>query len=138
MKKVLSICVFTSILGIILALFLLPSCVSNPDVNKQVSSLSKENPDFQRQVMSLKREHTKNVERQISSLQRDIPDVEKQVSLLKRKKDPNIVNLEEELTDKIGMRVFVKNKRNNSGTISLEYKEADQLDRLVEIIKRNY
>ena len=54
------------------------------------------------------------------------------------KKDPNIVNLEQELTDKIGMRVFVKNKKNNSGTISLEYKGADQLDRLVEIIKQNY
>ena len=54
------------------------------------------------------------------------------------KKDPNIVSLEEELTDKIGMRVFVKNKRNNSGTLSLEYKGADQLDRLVEIIKQNY
>ena len=55
-----------------------------------------------------------------------------------KKKDPNIVSLEQELTDKIGMRVFVKNKRNNSGTISLEYKEADQLDRLVAIIKQNY
>ena len=55
-----------------------------------------------------------------------------------RKKDPNIVNLEQELTDKIGMRVFVKNKKNNSGTISLEYKGVDQLDRLVEIIKQNY
>ena len=55
-----------------------------------------------------------------------------------QKKDPNITNLEEELTNKIGMRVFVKNKRNNSGTISLEYKGADQLDRLVEVIKQNY
>ena len=55
-----------------------------------------------------------------------------------KKKDPNIISLEEELTDKIGMRVFVKNKSNNSGTISLEYKGADQLDRLVEIIKQNY
>ena len=55
-----------------------------------------------------------------------------------QKKDPNITNLEEELTNKIGMRVFVKNKRNNSGTLSLEYKGADQLDRLVEIIKQNY
>ena len=54
------------------------------------------------------------------------------------KKDPNIVSLEEELTDKIGMRVFVKNKRNNSGTITLEYKGVDQLDRLVAIIKQNY
>ena len=55
-----------------------------------------------------------------------------------KSKDPNIVSLEEELTSKIGMRVFVKNKRNNTGTISLEYKGADQLDRLVEIIKQNY
>ncbi len=55
-----------------------------------------------------------------------------------KNKDPNILSLEEELTDKIGMRVFVRNKRNNSGTISLEYKGADQLDRLVEIIKQNY
>ena len=55
-----------------------------------------------------------------------------------KKKDPNIINLEQELTDKIGMRVFVNNKRNNSGTISLEYKGADQLVRLVEIIKENY
>ena len=55
-----------------------------------------------------------------------------------KKKDPNIVSLEEELTDKIGMRVLVKNKRNNSGTISLEYKGADQLERLVDIIKENY
>ena len=57
---------------------------------------------------------------------------------LSKKKDPNIINLEQELTDKIGMRVFVNNKRNNSGTISLEYKGADQLVRLVEIIKENY
>ena len=56
----------------------------------------------------------------------------------KKRKDPNILNLEEELTNKIGMRVFVNNKRNNSGTISLEYKGADQLDRLVEVIKQNY
>ena len=55
-----------------------------------------------------------------------------------KKKDPNILSLEEELTDRIGMRVFVNNKRNNSGTISLEYKGTDQLDRLVEIIKQNY
>ena len=55
-----------------------------------------------------------------------------------KKKDPNITSLEEELSDKIGMRVFVKNKRNNSGTISLEYKGTDQLDRIVEIIKQNY
>ena len=55
-----------------------------------------------------------------------------------KKKDPNILSLENELADKIGMRVYVNNKRNNSGTITLEYKGTDQLDRLVEIIKQNY
>ena len=57
---------------------------------------------------------------------------------LSKKKDPNILNIEQELSNKIGMRVFVNNKRNNTGTISLEYKAVDQLDRLVEIIKNNY
>ena len=36
------------------------------------------------------------------------------------------------------MRVIVNNKKNNTGTITLEYKAHDQLDRLVDIIKKNY
>ena len=36
------------------------------------------------------------------------------------------------------MRVFVHNKKNKSGTITFEYKELGQLDRLVDIIKKNY
>ena len=55
-----------------------------------------------------------------------------------KKKDPNILSLENELASKIGMRVYVNNKKNNSGTITLEYKGTDQLDRLVDIIKHNY
>jgi len=55
-----------------------------------------------------------------------------------KRKDPNIESIENELKNKIGMRVFVKNKKNNSGTITLEYKAVDQLDRLVDIIKKNY
>ncbi len=53
-------------------------------------------------------------------------------------KDPNILTIENELGNKIGMRVFVNNKKNDSGTITLEYKASDQLDRLVEVIKKNY
>ncbi len=55
-----------------------------------------------------------------------------------KRKDSNILSIEEELSNKIGMRVFVNNKRNNTGTISVEYKAVDQLDRLVEVIKKNY
>ena len=57
---------------------------------------------------------------------------------LTKRKDSNILSIEEELSNKIGMRVFVNNKRNNTGTISVEYKAVDQLDRLVEVIKKNY
>ena len=37
-------------------------------------------------------------------------------------KDPNIAATENELMDKIGMRVFLNNKKNNSGTLIFEYK----------------
>ena len=53
-------------------------------------------------------------------------------------KDPNMVAIENELTEKIGMKVNLNNKKNNVGTISFEYKGIDQLDRLVKIVKNNY
>ena len=53
-------------------------------------------------------------------------------------KDPNILATEKELAEKIGMRVLVNNKKNNSGTLMFEYKEFAQLDRLLSIIKKNY
>ena len=53
-------------------------------------------------------------------------------------KDPNIAATEQELTDKIGMKVLLNSKKNNSGTLTFEYKETDQLDRLINIIKTNY
>jgi len=54
------------------------------------------------------------------------------------KKDANTKATETELTDKLGMRVFLRNKKNNSGTLTFEYKDIDQLDRLIQIIKNNY
>ena len=53
-------------------------------------------------------------------------------------KDSNILATENELTNKIGMRVFLNNKKNNSGSLTFEYKGLDQLDRLIEVIKKNY
>ena len=53
-------------------------------------------------------------------------------------KDSNLINLEKTLQNKTGIRTFIKNKKNNSGTISFEYKDLDQLNRLIEIIKNNY
>ncbi len=53
-------------------------------------------------------------------------------------KDPNTTATEKELTDKLGMRVYLNNKKNNTGTMVFEYKGIDQLDRLINIIKSNY
>ena len=53
-------------------------------------------------------------------------------------KDPNIRLLEQNLIDKIGMNVEIKNKKNNKGSITFNYKELDQLNRIIELIKNNY
>jgi len=52
--------------------------------------------------------------------------------------DPNLRQLENSLKDKIGLNVYINNKKNNSGSISFEYKDIDQLNRLIEVIKSNY
>ena len=53
-------------------------------------------------------------------------------------KDPNIRVLEQNLIDKIGMNVEIKNKKNNKGSITFSYKELGQLNRIIELIKNNY
>jgi len=53
-------------------------------------------------------------------------------------KDPNLKELETSLSDKIGLNVLIKNKKNNSGSIAFEYKELRQLNRLIDLIKSNY
>ena len=53
-------------------------------------------------------------------------------------KDPNLRQLESSLTEKIGLNTTIKNKKNNSGSISFEYKNLDQLNRIIEVIKFNY
>ncbi len=55
-----------------------------------------------------------------------------------KSKDPNSIDIENQLTSKIGMKVFLNNKKNNTGTLIFEYKGVDQLDRLIKIIKENY
>ena len=55
-----------------------------------------------------------------------------------RIKDPNIIATEDSLSEKIGMRVSLNNKKNNSGNLTIEYKGFDQLDRLISVIKNNY
>ena len=54
------------------------------------------------------------------------------------KKDSNILNLQKDLEEKTGLSVSINNKKNNSGLISFEYHDLEQLDKLINTIKKNY
>ena len=54
------------------------------------------------------------------------------------KKDTNILDLQKNLEEKTGLNVSINNKKNNTGTISFEYLDLDQLDKLINTIKNNY
>ena len=53
-------------------------------------------------------------------------------------KDSNLKDLENILINKLGIRVSIKNSRNNSGSISFNYKDLDQLNKIIYVIKANY
>ena len=57
---------------------------------------------------------------------------------LKKPKDINLQSLENSIREKIGLNILIKNKKNNSGSLVLEYKDLDQLNKIIEIIKSNY
>ena len=60
------------------------------------------------------------------------------VNTNKPRKDPNMTNLESSITQKIGLNVSIKNKKNNKGSILFEYNDIEQLNKIIEIIKANY
>ena len=53
-------------------------------------------------------------------------------------KDTNIIALELSISNKIGLNVDIKNNKRNKGKITFEYKDLDQLNKIIEIIKSNY
>ena len=54
------------------------------------------------------------------------------------KKDSNILDLQKTLEDKTGLNVTINNKKNNTGTIAFNYQNLEQLDKLIDTIKKNY
>jgi len=57
---------------------------------------------------------------------------------LSNTKDANIMHLEMSIVNKVGLNVEIKNKKNNKGKISFEYKDLDQLNKIIDIIKLYY
>ena len=53
-------------------------------------------------------------------------------------KDPDISQLEQSISEKIGLSVSIKNNKKNKGTITFSYHEIDQLNKIIDIIKANY
>ena len=53
-------------------------------------------------------------------------------------KDSNITALELSISNKIGLNVDIQNNKRNKGRISFEYKDLSQLNKIIEIIKKNY
>ena len=83
---------------------------------------------------------TKIVDKNLSVRQAEnfvkIFKVKKQLHKIPR--DINLQTLESSIREKIGLNVFIKNKKNNTGSLVLEYKDLDQLNKIIEIIKTNY
>ena len=59
-------------------------------------------------------------------------------NLTKVSKDPNIVDIEQSISDKTGLNVLIKNNKKNKGTITFAYHDSDQLNKIIDIIKSNY
>ena len=55
-----------------------------------------------------------------------------------KSKDTNIMHLEMAIVNKVGLNVEIQNKKNNKGKIVFEYKNLDQLHKIIDIIKFNY
>ena len=74
-----------------------------------------------------------------------VRQAENLVQLFKKKKqkskvtkDTNILALELSVSNKIGLNVEIQNNKRNKGKISFEYKDLDQLNKIIDIIKSNY
>ena len=53
-------------------------------------------------------------------------------------KDTNIIALELSVSNKIGLNVEIQHNKRNKGKISFEYKDLDQLNKIIDIIKSYY
>ena len=73
--------------------------------------------------------------RQAESLIRSLKSNKGKINI---SKNPNLKDLESGIEEKTGIKVFIRNKKNNTGNVTFEYKDLDQLNRLIMVIKANY
>ena len=51
--------------------------------------------------------------------------------------NPNILHLQEKIEKILGLKVFISNKKNNSGKITIEYKDLEQFDLVSNLLTKN-
>ena len=52
-----------------------------------------------------------------------------------KEKDPNILNLERDLTQLLGLKVEINHKNNNSGSLAILYKSIDQIQPIIDKLR---
>ena len=84
-----------------------------------------------------------NAEKEIIEKKLSVRDVEKSTSKYKNirkknnEKDPNILDLEKELSDKIGLKTAIHfNDSGSSGSLTLFYSDLNQLDDIMKRLKK--
>ena len=53
-------------------------------------------------------------------------------------KDVNIRDLENKVTEKIGLNVEIKNSKRNKGSLTIHYQDIDQLNKIIDIVSKYY
>ena len=53
------------------------------------------------------------------------------------KQDSNILKIQEAIEKKLGFKVYIVNKKNNSGKITIEYKNLEQFDFISDLLKKH-
>lgn len=51
--------------------------------------------------------------------------------------DPNVFDAQRDIERSLGLKVIIQNKKNNSGKLTIEYKNMDQLELLSDLLKNN-
>ena len=91
-------------------------------------------------------ENSTHIAKKIVDKKLSVRQAENLVRLLKSNKknnlskliDPNIRNLQNSITEKIGLNVKIKNNKKNYGSITFDFKSLDQLNKIIDIIRSNY
>ena len=83
---------------------------------------------------------TKILEKKLSVRQAEnfVKIFKKKKSSLTSFKDPNLKDLENSVQEKLGLKVNIKSNKKNRGSITFNFTDLDQLNKIISIIKSNY